>query len=203
LSEIVLLVEGATEDAFVSALKEFLDPRCVAAGRPRVRLRPVVTEHLRERDLKLRVWGNLKRSDVLGVIALMDVKCAGRPRQFADAAETIAYLRSVAPDEPRYRPHAAQFDFEAWLLPYWGDICRRVGRKQAPPGPKPEQVDLEHPPSRRLYDLYRQAGLRYSKPRDAAAILRGKDLTLSAAHCPQLAALLGSLLDLAGCPPLA
>jgi hypothetical protein len=202
LSEIVLLVEGSTEEACVPALKAFLDPRCLAAGQPRVRLRPVAIGHLRERDLRSRVETNLARRDVLGVVALMDVKCAGRPRQFADAAETIAYLRSVAPDESRYRPHAAQFDFEAWLLPYWDDICRRVGRKQAPPGPKPELIDLERPPSQRLRDLYRQAGLRYNKPRDAAAILRGKNLTISAAQCPQFKAFLDSLLDLAGCPTL-
>lgn len=95
-----------------------------------------------------------------------------------------------------------QHDFEAWLLPYWEDICRRVGLKLASPGPKPEQVDLDKPPSVRLHELYRRAGRSYKKPRDAAAILRGKDLTVSAGRCPQFKAFLNSLLDLAGCPLL-
>lgn len=199
----MLLVEGATELAIKAAVKAFLDERCVSAGRPKVRLTARPINLLRERELRDFATRNLAREDVLGVVALTDVKCAGRPRQFKDASEAIAYLRGVVGEHRGFRAHAAQFDVEAWLLPYWDDICRRLGISQAPPGPKPERIDLDKPPSQRLIDLYRRARRDYNKPRDAAAILRGKDLTVSAARCPQFKAFLDSLLELAGCRVLA
>lgn len=203
MSEIVLLVEGATEKAAKDAIKTFLDARCDSAKRDRVRLTAVQTEHLRDGEVLASAERSLRKPGILGVVALMDVKCAGKPRQFADAAQAIDYLRRLGPKDARYRAHAAQYDFEAWLLPFWDDICKRVGRKQARPGAKPEHVDLDHPPSQRLHDLYRRAGRRYNKPIEAQAILRGKDLTVSAAQCPQFKAFLDSLLELAGCPLLA
>jgi hypothetical protein len=38
----------------------------------------------------------------------------------------------------------------------------------------------------------------YSKVRDAARILRGKDLTIAAAKCPELKAFLNTILELCG-----
>ncbi len=66
---------------------------------------------------------------------------------------------------------------EAWLLPYWEDICRRVGVNQGPPGTDPEMVDLERPPSKRLAELYQRARnpyRKYVKTLEMSAILKGK-----------------------------
>jgi len=99
---------------------------------------------------------------------------------------------------------AAQYEVEAWLLPYWEAICKRVGVHHAAPGPQPEQVDLNHPPSHRLEELYRLARPRrkYIKTIEMAAILQGKDLTIAADLCPEFKRLLNTLLSLGKLEPL-
>ena len=200
----VLLVEGKTEQALKTVLKDFLDDQCTTAGKPRVRLetKPLDSRLLKKEKLGLRVKKNLERDDVLGVVALVDVVAAGNP--FKDAAEAIEFLRSCHPDDKRYRCHAAQHDFEAWLLPYWDFITKRVGVHQKSPGNQPENVNHDRPPSKVLEDLYQRAKppRKYNKPVEALAILRGQDLLVSAKKCPQFAAFLQTLLDLADCTPL-
>jgi hypothetical protein len=109
-------------------------------------------------------------------------------------------LRKAVGDEPRFHAHAAQFDFEAWLLPYWDDICRRLKVKKQKPGTNPEEVNRLKPPSKHLSELYRLAKptRSYDKARDGKAILRDKDLTVAASQCPELKSLLNTLLDCAG-----
>ena len=203
-SEIVLLVEGKTENAMKSILKQFLDMRCEAAGRPKVRLstRPLDSRLLKEKVVKDQVTMNLKRASVVGVVALIDVVCSGRDRQFDSAEAAIQFLSNMAPGEERYRAHAAQYDFEAWLLPYWDAITAKLRVKKQSPGSNPETVNHNHPPSWHLRDLYRKAKLDYNKPRDALAILTGKDLLVSADKCRQFKSFLNSLLYLAGCDML-
>ena len=187
-NEIVLLVEGKTEKAVKPVLKRFLDERCEkninALGqpkpKPKVRLttKPLDSRLLKEKTVKDQLTMNLGRPSVRGVVALIDVVCSGRPQQFKDAGAAIQFLADMAPEEPRYRAHAAQYDFEAWLLPYWNDICLRLKIQKQPPGGNPEAVNRDHPPSRHLSKLYRLAKHKpdYDKPRDALAILTDKDL---------------------------
>ena len=201
-NRIVLLVECATETAIKEALKQFLDRCCEAQGKPKVRLstRELGSRLLRPKEVADLVQRNLPATGVLGVVALIDVLVAGRPQQFPDAAAAIQFLEhSAGTTDPRFRAHAAQHDFEAWLLPYWQSICTKLKRQQKSPGANPEQVNHLTPPSKYLKELYRLAGRTYDKPRDAHAILEGKDLTVSANACPQFKAFLNSLLDLAGC----
>jgi hypothetical protein len=200
-NEIVLLVEGKTENAIKPVLKQFLDARCEAEEKPKVRLstKPLDSRLLKERVLRDQVRMNLKHPSVIGVIALIDVVCSGRDRQFENADDAIRFLEGAAPNEPRYRAHAAQYDFEAWLLPYWDSIASKLNQKKQSPGANPETVNHDHPPSRHLRELYRKANLDYDKPRDALAILNGKDLTISAAKCSQFKAFLNSLLFFTGC----
>ncbi|MCX7012395.1 MAG: DUF4276 family protein [Candidatus Sumerlaeota bacterium] len=202
MSEIVLLVEGKTEKAIRESLRAFLDIRCSEAERPRVGLRSkeMSSNLLNEKKLRDQVANNLENPDVLGVIALIDVVCSGR--SFSNAEEAIRFLRERAPNDPRFRAHAAQFDFEAWLLPYWKEICARLGIQRRPFGPNPETVNSQNPPSRRLQQLYREHERVYVKTLEARVILKGKDLTISANRCPQFKSFLNSLLELAGCRPL-
>jgi hypothetical protein len=199
MSKIVMFVEGLTETALKPALKGYLDTLCDSSGRPRIGLamKPMDSDLLSEAKLRRRIGENLKDAAVTGVIALIDVHCASGDRRFKDAQEAIAFLQRSHPgDDPRFRPHAAQYEVEAWLLPFWGDICSRLKVSSQPPGANPEAVDNDHPPSHHLSTLYRKAGRRYDKPRDAPAILTTERLTVAAAKCPQLQALLTSLDDL-------
>ena len=206
MSRIILLVEGETEVALRDALKTFLDEACTKAGKPKVRLvpRPEGSDLFHAAKGRRIVDSALSEHDVTGVVALIDVKAppTKNRRSFQTADDALDWLRALSSDS-RYRGHVALHDFEAWLLPYWDDICKRLKRHQAAPGPNPERVNLDSPPSQRLAELYRLAGRgKYNKPRDGAAILKGKDLTIAAGQCLQLKAFLNSLLRLAECPVL-
>lgn len=203
MSEIVVLCEGPTEKGLRDALKGFLDGECAQAARSRVRLTMVSanggSELLKRERLVSLVTQHLRRPGVIGVIGLVDVVAPEYRTRFASAAEAISTLKGLLPDEPRFHAHAAQHDIEAWLLPYWQVACRKAGRNKQAPGTNPEAVNHGHPPSYHLGELYRLGGKRYDKPRDAAAILRGQDLLVSANACPQFKAFLNTLLDLSGC----
>ncbi len=54
------------------------------------------------------------------VIALTDVYTG--TADFKDAADAKQKMRAWVGPEQRFYPHAAQHDFEAWLLPFWSDI---------------------------------------------------------------------------------
>jgi hypothetical protein len=196
---IVLLVEGDTEAALKQHLKAFLDKRARAAGQPRVRLQTRGEVNLAPHKFKHRVKLELRAPSVTAVVGLIDVF----PR-FQDAAQAKVHLAQLA-DHPGFYAHAAQFDVEAWLLPYWDDICRRVGVHQAPPGSNPEAVNHVNPPAYRLQELYRRAKPRprkYVKTTEMFDILQGKDLTVAASRCPEFKALLNTLLTLSDLEPL-
>lgn len=199
MSDIVLLVEGGTEIALKDHLKRFLDKRAAAAGQPRGRVRLVTRQGIVTGSvprLRHRVRMELRAPNVVGVVALIDAfpTFVG---QDDPAAAAIAHLRQAS-DDARFYPHVALHDVEAWLLPYWAEICGRLGFHQARPGGAPETIDGEQPPSRRLDTLYRRANKKYVKQTEMERILRGQDLTVAAAQCPQLRAFLNTLLTLSG-----
>lgn len=192
---IVLLVEGKTETALKEVLKKFLDDRAAEEGRPRVKVKtkPMDTRLLNPERVRDQVALSLRDQEVVCVVGLIDVY----PR-FHSAQEAKDFLRQASGAEARFHAHAAQFEVEAWLLPFWKEICQKLKVQRQPPGANPEQVDLQTPPSRRLFDLFRLANRSYDKPRDAKAILQGKDLTVVAKQCPEFKALLNTLLACAG-----
>ena len=198
--KIVLIVEGRTEEVFLSALKRFLWER-LAGEKPRIEanrqdgliptgqaLKKLVDRHLRD--------------GADAVIAIPDVNPT-----FKDAADAKNKMRLWVGPEPRFHPHAAQHDFEAWLLPYWDEIKKITGcSRSAPPG-NPEFVNHQSPPSERIREAFRTGAKTknsrsYVKTRDAKRILDGKDLTVAANQCGELKALLNTILDLCGAPQL-
>lgn len=192
---IVLLVEGATENALKGHIKQFLDRRAEASEQPKVALRTKPLMTLDPEDLATRIQMELATPAVSAVVGLIDVY-----PNFPSAQAAKDFLRQAAGQDERFHAHAAQYEVEAWLLPYWADICSSLGVHRAQPGAHPEEVDLLRPPSQRLAELYRLArpARTYTKPREMAAILRGKDLTVAAEQCPEFKALLNTLLALSG-----
>jgi hypothetical protein len=192
---VILLVEGKTETALKDKLKEFLDDRARRENKPRVRFQTKDIMSLSRERLGRRVELEVNRPGVTAVVGLIDVY-----PNFRDAEQAKRFLREAVGNEPRFYAHAAQFDVEAWLLPYWDAICKRIGVQQARPGANPEQVNLENPPSKRLEQFYRRAKppRRYIKQVEMTAILRDKDLTVAAAQCSEFKAFLNTLLMLNG-----
>ena len=196
---IKLIVEGKTEKAFIPVLRTFLEPRL--AGRM-----PVLSPNIYQGriptgdDLKKRVNELLYRDNPWDhVIALTDVYTGTNPPEFPNAADAKFKMHTWVGDEPRFHPHAAQYEIEAWLLPYWPRIQQLAGHNQAAPGGEPEGVNHGNPPSHRIQEIFsRGSRSRYSKSRDFTSILRDQDLSLTIDQCSELKALVNSILNICG-----
>jgi hypothetical protein len=201
--KITVLVEGKTEQAFKHQLLEFLKGR-LANRMPNVDFFPCNGRIYKEDKLRRTVENLLRNGRVPSdaVIALTDVYTG--TNDFVDAADAKRKMRTWVGNNDKFHPHAAQHDFEAWLLPFWSDIQTLAGHTRgAPPGP-PEAVNHTRPPSYHIREIFRIGAGReaYVKARDAARILRGKDLTEAANKCPELKAFLNTILALSGSGPL-
>ncbi len=197
---IALIVEGKTERAFVYSLRQFLEVRL--SGRM-PRLDPFPQDgRIPTGDKLRRVVLNLLQHGADAVIALTDVYTG--THDFADATDAKAKMRGWVGPEPRFFPHAAQHDFEAWLLPYWAEIQRLAGHNRSRPTGNPEHVNHNKPPSQHIKELFRNGTCDrdYVKDRDAQRILKGQDLAVAANECQELRAILNTVLNLCGGTPL-
>lgn len=194
---IAILVEGATEVAFLPALREFLRTRLPAGNMPKLDTLPhdgrIPTGDKLKRTVERLLADRKRPADA--VIALTDVYTG--TREFADAQDARHKMRAWVGDDPRFFPHVALHDFEAWLLPYWSEIQNLAGSNRAIPGAHPEQVNHDKPPAYRLAEVFRTGdkGRAYKKPIDAARILRGQNLAVAADACPELKAFLNTILS--------
>lgn len=197
--KISILIEGKTEQAFKPHLLEFLKRR-LDQRMPNIDFFPCQGRIYKEEKLRRAVENLLRNGRVPSdaVIALTDVYTG--TNDFVDAADAKLKMQVWVGNNGKFHPHAAQHDFEAWLLPFWSDIQVLAGHnRSAPPGP-PEAVNHNRPPSHHIREIYRIGTCRddYSKPRDAGRILRGNDLATSANNCPELKAFLNTILVLSG-----
>ena len=197
--KITILVEGATERVFIPFVRDFLQSRNLPNGLPKID--PYIYDgRIPTNDKLRRVVERLLsgRNPSDAVIALTDVYTG--QRDFTDATDAKAKMRSWVGSESKFYPHVALYDFEAWLLPFWVDIQRLAGTGRSAPGPKPGLINHNNPPAHRLKEIFRtgSTGRHYVKPRDAARILSGKDLAVAAQACPELKAFLNTLLCLCG-----
>jgi hypothetical protein len=201
--KITILVEGKTERAFKPHLLDFLKKR-ITGEMPALDFYPCDGRVYKEGKLRRTVEALLRNGRVPAdaVIALTDVYTG--TSDFSDADDAKKRMRTWVGHNAKFYPHAAQHDFEAWLLPYWSDIQKLAGHnKSAPPG-SPEAVNHGRPPSVHIREIFRigTAKRDYSKARDATRILHGKDLAIAAAKCPELKAFLNTILTLSGADPL-
>jgi hypothetical protein len=198
--KITILIEGRTEMAFKPHLLEFLRAR-IEGPQPKLRFQECEGRIHKEGKLR-RTVENLLQEGNDAVIALTDVYTG--TSDFQDAEDAKAKMKQWVGAEERFHPHAAQHDFEAWLLPYWADIQKLAGHKKKAPAGVPEAVNHGKPPSYHIKEIFEIGKCRdsYSKPRDTLRILKGKDLAVAAAQCPELKAFLNTILRLSGADEL-
>ena len=201
--KIAIVVEGRTEQAFkphlIAFLKGSLEDRM-----PNLDFFPQ-DGRIAKGDKLRRVVENLLRNGTRpadAVIALTDVYTG--TNDFKDAAEAKRKMREWVGSNDKFYPHAAQHDFEAWLLPYWSEIKKLARHNRGAPPGAPESVNHSNPPSHHIRQIFENgaSGRSYSKPRDANRILTGKDLKVAADQCPELKAFLNTILKLSGAEAL-
>jgi hypothetical protein len=199
---IAILVEGRTEQAFKPYLLTFLKTR-LAGVMPKLDFVPydgrIPTGDKLKRDVENLL--NNTRQPADAVIALTDVHTGSNLPEFPTAVAAKQKMRQWVGAEPRFHPHAALHDFEAWLLPYWEKIKRLTGSNHKAPGSNPEKVNHGNSPAKRLAKEFR-TGLKthgYVKTRDVGRILSGEDLMVAINACPELKAFVKTILNL--CDP--
>jgi len=198
--KISVIVEGKTEKAFIPYLRDFLKNR-LAGDMPRLDVFPYDGRTPKEDKLR-RVVENLLRGGRASdhVIALTDVYTGTTPPDFIDAQDAKNKMRQWVGEEARFHPHAAQYDFEAWLLPYWPTIQKLAKHKKGAPGGNPETVNHQNPPAHRIREIFEIGKCRdsYVKPRDAARILRENDLSTAVNQCSELKSFINTILRICG-----
>ena len=198
--KITVIVEGKTEKVFIPHLRKFLQTR-LAGNMPTLNTHSYDGRIPKEDKLK-RVVNNLLsgRSAVDHVIALTDVYTGATPPDFKDARDAKDKMRQWVGNEQKFHPHAAQYDFEAWLLPYWTTIQKLARHNRSAPSGNPEEVNHNNPPAHRLKEIFEIGGCRdsYIKPRDAARILRENDLSKAINQCSELKSFVNTILTICG-----
>ncbi|MDR1176255.1 MAG: DUF4276 family protein [Treponema sp.] len=107
-------------------------------------------------------------------------------------------MQKWAGEEDRFFPHAAQHDFEAWLLPYWKTIQKLAGHNKTAPSGNPELVNHNKPPASHIKEIFEAGKCRdsYVKPRDAGRILKENDLSIAINQCAELKAFVDRIISL-------
>jgi hypothetical protein len=116
--KIAIIIEGKTEQAFLSDLRAFMKTR-LADRMPKLVAVPQNGRIPRGDALKRLVEGLLTygKEPADTVIALPDVYTGTNPPDFVDAADATAKMRQWVGPNPDFYPHAAQFDFRSVATP--------------------------------------------------------------------------------------
>lgn len=193
--KIAILVEGATEVAFRKKLRELLQTH-LGQHMPRLKFIPQDGRIPKEDKLR-RVVENLLTGDSAydAVIALTDVYTG--TKDFQDASEAKAKMIKWVDNNPKFYPHTALYDFEAWLLPYWSTIQALAKHNRSAPSGSPETVNHQKPPSYHIKEIFKLGGRQdYNKPIHGKKILETHDLMLAIQACPELKAFVNRIISL-------
>ena len=193
--KISLIVEGKTEKVFVPKLREYLQT-LLPGKMPNLHSVPQNGGIQLDDKLDKLVTNLISGKNAADyVIALTDVY-----PEFSSAASAKEKMRHSVKSEGRFYAHAAQYEFEAWLLPYWTQIQQLAKHNQSAPGGNPEMVNHNHPPSVRIKEVFSRGKVRddYIKARDAHRILRNADLNIAIQQCPELKSLVNTILSICG-----
>ena len=195
---IAIVVEGSTELAFKPHLEAFLRTR-LGKRMPKLDFtneKGRIPKHRKLREFVENLLSD-RRTPADAVIALTDVYTG--TKDFEDAADAKSKMREWVGNEPRFHPHVALHDFEAWLLPYWSRITQLTGSNHKPNWSNPEQVNHTRPPAVRLAEEFRtgpRTRRRYVKTRDTVLILNNQDLAIAIEACRELKAFVNTILGL-------
>lgn len=193
--KIAILVEGRTEKVFMPMLRNFLSSHLQQM--PKLVPIPQSGRIPKEEKLRRVVENLLVGKDACdAVIALTDVYTG--TKDFENATDAKAKMARWVGNNHKFYPHVAQYDFEAWLLPFWDRIQELAKYKKSPPSGKPEEVNHNKPPSKHIQEIFQLGKCResYSKTRDAPKILKDQNLKKAIDECPELKAFVNTIISL-------
>jgi hypothetical protein len=195
--KIAILVEGETEMMFKAKLDSFLKP-ILDQKMPKLKFIRYNGRIPKEDKLKRIVENLLSGKDPFqAVIALTDVYTG--TKDFQDASDAKEKMRQWVGNNPNFYPHVALHDFEAWLLPYWETIQKLAKHNLSSPSASPETVNHDHPPSKRIKDIFERGKRKsYNKPLHGKSILEKNDLAIAIQKCPELKAFINTIISLSG-----
>ena len=193
--KIAILVEGATEVAFREKLREFLQSR-LEQKMPKLHFIKQNDPIPKGEKLKRLVEKLLDNDGYDAVIALTDVYTG--TQDFQDANDAKDKMMRWVDKNPKFYPHTALHDFEAWLLPYWTTIQKLAKHNRSAPSGSPETVNHQKPPSYWIKEIFSTGQCRrdYNKVIDGVAILKDNDLMIAIKACPELKAFVNRIISL-------
>ena len=121
---------------------------------PRLDFKPQHGGIPKEGKLRRIVKNLLDNDDYDAVIALTEVYTG--KQDFQDANDAKDQMRRWVDNNPKFYPHTALHDFEAWLLPYWTTIQKRAKHNRSAPSGSPETVNHQKPPSYWIKEILAQ-----------------------------------------------
>ena len=124
--------------AFREKLREFLQSR-LEQKMPRLHFITQDGPIPKEGKLKKIVENLLENNAHDAVIALTDVYTG--TQDFQDANDAKDKMMRWVDKNPKFYPHTALHDFEAWLLPYWTTIQKLAKHNRSAPRGLPETVN--------------------------------------------------------------
>lgn len=195
---VVVLCEGKTEAAIRNGLREVVQRHCVGDQQSSIKTIALGGTLFCEKTRRY-VGQYAKQPDVKGIVALTDVY-----PEFSNADDARRALTEHVGDKAgrvKFRAHAAKFEIEAWLLPFWDEIATSIGSALKGPKAPPENVNELKPPSVWLHELFRKTPKRkgrFEKAAHGPKWLTADRLEKAATFCPELKAFLNSLIELAG-----
>jgi hypothetical protein len=198
----VLFVEGHTEKKCLQGfLKKWLDAQELQqrVGIQVVRF-PGWPELVKDSPTKAKL--HLERSDVIGVIALLDLYGPTfYPKNKTTTAARYDWAKAdleAKVGDSRFRQFFAFHETEAWLLSNPDLFPREVRASFPRQVERPEDVNFDEPPSRLLARLYNEKTKRtYKKVTHGAELFDRLDPNVAYQKCPRLKELLDEMLQMA------
>jgi hypothetical protein len=194
--KIAILVEGETELAFKHKLQDFLK-NILGQKMPKIKFISHNGRIPKETKLKRVVDNLLTGKDAYdAVIALTDVYTG--TNDFKDAEDAKNKMKKWVENNPKFYPHVALYDFEAWLIPYWPTIQKLAQHNLSIPSKLPETINHNKPPAYWLKDIFERGKCKtsYNKPIHGKKILEKNDLIVAISICPELKSFVNRIIEL-------
>lgn len=205
----LLFVEGQTEaEALPRFFRRWLDPQLPEP----VSIQPIPFkgsgQYVKDIAQKTRSQMASKMGkEVIACIGLLDLYglpesvtqnyANWRSRSVEEKVSGARKLLQEQVNHSKFRQFFAVHELEAWLLSEPNIFSQDLHSRIAELSNRPETINFDRPPSKRLEEAYHKKGSNYQKVKDGVALFSSLDPAIAAQRCPYLREMLETLLQLA------